>query len=151
MSRVISYICLRIVLDTSIIIAAIRSGAGAASEVLRLVFLRRVTVLMDYKLACEYREVALRAQHLRASEKTQHQIELILDAVEAVAEPVLVLAKIRPLSEDPSDDMVLDIAINGVADAIVTHNVRHFRTAASRFHIQVLRPAELLGRIQGER
>jgi len=47
--------------------------------------------------------------------------------------------------------MVLDIAINGVADAIVTHNVRHFRAAASRFHIPVLRPAELIGRIQKER
>lgn len=75
---------------------------------------------MDYKLACEYREVAVRSEHLRASEKTQREIELVLDALEAVAEPVLVCAKIRPLSEDPGDDMVLDIAINGLADAIVT-------------------------------
>lgn len=108
-------------------------------------------MLMDYKLACEYREVALRSEHLRASGKTPREIELVLDALEAVADPVVVLARIRPLSEDPGDDMVLDIAINGIADAIVTHNVRHFRAAASRFRILVLRPVELLGRIQGER
>jgi putative PIN family toxin of toxin-antitoxin system len=142
---------LRVVLDTSIVIAAIRSSAGAAAEIVRLAFLRRMTVLMDYKLACEYREVAVRPEHLRASEKTQREIELVLDALEAVAEPVLIWAKIRPLSQDPSDDMVLDIAINGLADAIVTHNVRHFRAAASRLRIPVLRPIELLGRIQEER
>lgn len=40
--------------------------------------------------------------------------------------------------------MVLDVAINGNADAIVTNNVRHFRLAAAQFHINVLTPAELL-------
>jgi len=99
---------------------------------------------MDYKLACEYREVAVRPTHRDASGKTQREIELVLDALEAVAEPVLVLTKIRPLSEDPGDDMVLDIAINSLADAIVTHNIRHFLAAADRFRIPVLRPAELL-------
>ncbi len=102
---------------------------------------------MDYKLASEYREVALRPQHLAASGKTQQETELLLDALEAVAEPVLVVIQHRPLSLDVNDDMVLDVAINGRADAIVTNNIKHFRDAAGRFRILVLTPAQLLSEL----
>jgi predicted nucleic acid-binding protein len=47
---------------------------------------------------------------------------LDLDALEAIAEPVFVAFQYRPLSPDANDDMVLDVAINGNADAIVTNN-----------------------------
>jgi predicted nucleic acid-binding protein len=103
---------------------------------------------MDYKLASEYREVALRPEHLRVSGKTQEETELLLDALEAVAEPVFVAVQHRPLSQDANDDMVLDVAINGKADAIVTNNLKHFREAAARFHIRVLTPAELLSELR---
>ena len=49
-----------------------------------------------------------------------------------------------PLSEDANDDMVLEVAINGSADAILTNNAKHFREAAIRFQLQILKPAELL-------
>ena len=99
---------------------------------------------MDYKLACEYRSVALCAEHLSASGKTREETELILDTVEAVAEPVMVLIRHRPFSADADDDMVLDVAINGHADAIVSNNTKHFREPAKRFRLDLLRPAELL-------
>ncbi len=99
---------------------------------------------MDYKLACEYRDVSLRPNHLAASGKTRKEIELLLDALEAVAEPILVTMQPRPLSQDANDDMVLDVAINDRADAIVTNNIKHFRDAARPFRIRVLTPAELL-------
>jgi predicted nucleic acid-binding protein len=44
--------------------------------------------------------------------------------------------------------MILDVAINGSADVIVTNNTRHFREAAERFGLQVLTPAELLTRLR---
>jgi putative PIN family toxin of toxin-antitoxin system len=134
----------RIVLDTAALITALRSSTGAAAENVRLALLRQLTILMDYKLACEYRDVALRPEHLAASGKTRKEIELLLDALEAVAEPVLVTMQHRPLSQDANDDMVLDVAINGRADAIVTNNTKHFRDAVKQFRIRVLTPAELL-------
>jgi predicted nucleic acid-binding protein len=67
----------------------------------------------------------------------------ILDALEAIAEPIFVAFQYRPLSPDASDDMVLDVAINGNADAIVTHNTKHLREAAERFHLDLLTPALL--------
>jgi putative PIN family toxin of toxin-antitoxin system len=139
------------VLDTSVLITALRSSNGAAAENVRLALLEEVTILMDYKLACEYRDVALRAEHLTVSGKTQEEIALLLDMLEAVAEPVLVVVRHMPLSQDANDDMVLDVAINGGANAIVTNNIKHFRDAARRFHLQVLTPAELLNEFRKRR
>jgi predicted nucleic acid-binding protein len=141
----------RTVLDTSVLITALRSSRGAAAEVLRLTLIGKLTLLMDYKLACEYRDVALRPTQLHASGKSPRQTASILDALEAIAVPVFVAFRHRPLSPDVSDDMVLDVAINGNADAVVTNNVRHFRDAAEEFSIEVLAPAELLKRLQTRR
>jgi putative PIN family toxin of toxin-antitoxin system len=139
---------MRAVLDTSALVTALRSGRGAAAEVLRLALRRELTVLVDYKLACEYRDVAMRAEQLLASGKSRAETVDVLDALEAIAEPVLVAFRYRPLSPDADDDMVLDVAINGSADVIVTNNTRHFREAAERFGLQVLTPAELLTRVR---
>ena len=125
-------------------VAAFRSSAGAAAENVRLALLQELTLLLDYKLVCEYRDVALRAEQLAASGKTEQETALVLDMLEAIAEPVLVFMRYGPLSRDANDDMVLDVAINGRADAIVTHNIRHFRDVAKRFALDVLTPAELL-------
>lgn len=135
---------MRVVLDTSVLITALRSSTGAAAENLRLVLLKELTILMDYKLACEYRDVALRAEHLIASSKTEEETTLLLDVLEALAEPVPIVVRHMPLSQDANDDMVLEVAINGRADAIVTNNTKHFREPAKRFRLKVLTPAELL-------
>jgi predicted nucleic acid-binding protein len=142
---------LRTVLDTSALISALRSGTGAAAEALRLALLGEFTILMDYKLACEYRDVALRSEQLRASGKSREQTTSILDALEAIAEPIFVGFQHRPLSPDASDDMILDVAINGNAEGIVTNNTKHFREAAERFHLAVWTPAELLNKLQRRR
>jgi predicted nucleic acid-binding protein len=43
--------------------------------------------------------------------------------------------------------MVLEAAINGRADALVTYNVKDFQVMAKRFKIPVMQPAELLKRV----
>jgi len=141
----------RVVIDTSVLIPALRSGSGAAAEVLRLVLRGELVALMDYKLACEYREVALRAEQLHLSGKSRAETAAILDALEAIGDPVFVAFRYRPLSADADDDMVLDVAINGNAEVILTNNTRHFREAAAPFHVNVLTPAELLNRIRKRR
>ena len=95
--------------------------------------------------------MALRPEQLHASGKSRAETASILDALEAIAEPVFVAFRHRPLSPDVNDDMVLDVAINGNTDAIVTNNTRHFREAAEHFHIDVLAPAELLNKFRKRR
>lgn len=142
---------MRTVLGTSVLITALRSGKGAAAETLRLAFRRELTVLMDLKLAWEYRDVALRPDQLTASGRSHAETEEILDALEAIADPVYVAFRHRPLCSDANDDLVLDVALNGRADALITGNTRHFLAAAGRFHLPVLTPAELLVTIRKRR
>jgi predicted nucleic acid-binding protein len=98
---------------------------------------------MDYKLALEYRDVALRPDHLAASALSGEEVLELIESLEGLAEPVRVMERWRPLSQDPDDDMVLELAITGRAEAIVTNKIRHF-AKAKRFRIEVLSPAEML-------
>ena len=113
-----------------------------------MIFREELVPLMDLKLGLEYRDVALRSEHVRASALSKREILELIEAMEAFAEPVEVVMKTRPLSSDPSDDMILDVAINGRAEALVTSNKRHFAAAGKRFGIQVLTPAELLEKMR---
>ena len=72
----------------------------------------------------------------------------LIEAVEAFAEPVEIVMKPRPLSADPNDDMVLDVAINGRAEALITNNKKHFVGARKMFGIPVLSPADLLEKMR---
>jgi hypothetical protein len=82
-----------------------------------MIFREELVPLMDLKLGLEYRDVALRSEHVKASALSKREIVELIEAMEAFAEPVEVVMKTRPLSPDPSDDMILDLAINGRAEA----------------------------------
>jgi len=138
----------RIVLDTASFVTAIRSSVGAAGEVLRMIFREELVPLMDLKLGLEYRDVALRSEHVKASALSKREILELIEAMEAFAEPVEVVMMTRPMSPDPSDDMILDVAINGRAEALVTSNKKHFAAAGKRFGIPVLTPGELLEKMR---
>jgi predicted nucleic acid-binding protein len=103
-----------------------------------MVFRREVVLLMDLKLSLEYRAVALRPEHLKASSLDRQEVMELIGALEAFAEPVAIGMRARPLSPDPDDDMILDLAIYGDAEALVTMNKKHFRAAGKRFGIEVL-------------
>jgi hypothetical protein len=53
--------------------------------------------------------------------------------LEAAPEPVMVIVRHGPFSPETNDDLVLDVAINGNADAIVSNNTKHFLEPAKRF------------------
>ena len=135
---------MRIVFDTASFITALRSSDGAAGEVLRLILGRKLVPLMDHKLGLEYRDVALRSEQLQAFDLSLAEVNIVIEAIEALAEPVKVVVRHRPLSPDPNDDMILDIAINGRAEAIITNNTKDFKAAGKQHGIPVLTPRELL-------
>jgi predicted nucleic acid-binding protein len=58
---------------------------------------------------------------------SQDEIARLIRRLEARADSVEIIARHRPLSVDPGDDLVLDLAINGHADTIVSYNLRHLR------------------------
>lgn len=138
---------MRIVLDTDVMVAAIRSAAGASRHILMAGVDGSVTLLVSPVLLLEYEAVLKRPEHLLAAGAGVDDIEAVLDEVAAVCERVELHYMWRPQLADVADEMVLETAANGRADCLVTFNVRHFRAAAGMFGIEVVRPAEIAGRI----
>jgi predicted nucleic acid-binding protein len=54
----------------------------------------------------------------------------------------------RPQLRDPADEHVLEAAVNGGADGLVTFNHRHFQVAARKFGIVTLKPGDALKRLE---
>ena len=111
---------------------------------LRAVQLRRLTLLATPSLFLEYEDVLKRDEQRDASGLSLTEIDELLEELAGLIEPVQVHLRWRPQLHDPGDELVLEAAINGRADALVTYNMRHFRQAAPRFGLRLARPAELL-------
>jgi putative PIN family toxin of toxin-antitoxin system len=135
-------------LDTDAVVAAMRSPTGASAAIVQAVRQRRATLLLSVPLAIEYEAVCRRSEHRMEAGLSERQVEIYLDAIIAMAEPVPTHFLWRPQLRDPNDEMVLEAAVNGRAEALLTFNVREYGTAASQFGVEVLLPREAIARIR---
>ena len=135
---------MKFVMDTSGFIAGFRSPSGAAAEILRLTLLGRTNMLASVALFVEYEAVAMREEHLKAAGLSRDDVIVLLDALAKMIRPIDIRFLWRPQLRDPDDEMVLEVAVNGGADAIITFNARDFSPAAARFGINLLSPGEAL-------
>ncbi len=139
---------MKLVLDTNVVVAALRSPNGASAALLTAARHGRATLLATVALALEYEAVCRQAEHRLASGLSDREVDIFLDALIALAEPVETHFMWRPQLRDPGDEMVLEAAANGGADALVTFNVRDFGIAPSHFGVEVLLPREAIRRIK---
>lgn len=134
---------MRWVLDTDVLVAAVRSDTGASRQILRAGLLGQFRWLVSVPLFIEYEAVLQRPEHLAASGLSTTDVTTLLDAAAVVIEPVRLAFLWRPQLRDPNDDMVLEAAVNGSASGIVTSNQRDF-AGADRFGLQIYIPREAL-------
>ncbi len=139
---------MRAVLDTSVLVAGIRSSRGASRELLRMVLDEELRPLVSVSLVLEYEAVITRPEHVRVSDLDPEAIADMLKAIVKIGEPVHIARRLRPQLVDPDDEFVLEAAYHGKADASVTLNTRDFLAAAARFRILTLSPAEALKRMK---
>ncbi len=125
-------------------VAGLRSNAGASRQLLISALSKRFDFLLSVPLMLEYEAVLKRPEHLMAAGATRNDIDAILDALAAAGVPVSPTFSWRPVLSDPGDEMVLEAAVNGQADLIVTFNLTHFRQVFGRFGLRVVRPSEAL-------
>jgi putative PIN family toxin of toxin-antitoxin system len=140
---------MRLVLDTDVVVAALRSDQGASRQLLLAALDRRITMLASVPLMLEYEAVLTRPEQLDKIGLSAAEIDVVLDALASVIEPVPLHFVWRPQLKDPADEMVLDTAVNGRADRLATFNVRHLRDAAMEFGIRANRPGEVLRELRG--
>ena len=133
-------------LDTDVVTAAFRSPTGASAALIELALDGKITLLASVPLALEYEAVLKRDEHLVACNATIEQMDRRVRSLIALCEPVYRAFRWRPQVRDPADEMVLEAAVNGGADMLVTFNRRDFGTAPAAFGIACLLPREALER-----
>src|ERR1700722_12312185 len=138
----------RIVMDTSVIVAGLRSQLSARNRNLARNAERQIVPLVTTALFLEYEDVLNRPEQRLATGMAKQDIVGFLAALASAAEPVDVHFMWRPQLADPADELVLETAVNGRASTIVTHNLRHFLPAARDFEIEVITPSAMLERMR---
>ena len=104
--------------------------------------------LVSVPLVLEYESVLTRREHLEASGLDYGEAIQLVTAFCIKGKPVHLANRLRPQLIDPDDEFVLETAVHGKADCIVTLNVRDFYRAARNFGVRVLKPGEALERIR---
>ena len=136
-----------LVLDTNVIVAGLRRPAGASAAWLDRALSRSFVLVLSGALAPECEAACPDPAQRIASGLSEVEVETLVTALCAVAEPVETLFLWRSHLRDPADEMMLEAATNGAPDALVTFNRRDFGQAPARFGIALLSPREASRRL----
>jgi len=133
-----------LVVDTSVIVAGLRSKRGASNRVLRLIALESLSMSISVAALLEYEDVLLRKDKIPGF--TSIDLHRFLDDICSVARHQEIFFTWRPTLVDPNDEIFLELAVAADASHIVTHNKKDFIGAES-FGLRVVCPGELLKEI----
>jgi putative PIN family toxin of toxin-antitoxin system len=135
----------RVVLDTNVLVAALRSRNGASFEVLKLLRAGQLEVAISVPLVFQYESVLVR--HARELALSKQEAIGLVDYFCQIAHKQEIHFLWRPALRDPSDESVLELAVAAECRYIVTHNVKDF-TGADQFRVSIVTPGEFLKLIE---
>lgn len=135
-----------VVLDANVLIAGLRSNRGAAFRLLSLIGMGNLEICLSVPVMLEYEEVLL--EQLEELCFTECDLRDLLDYLCSVGKHQEVYFLWRPYLRDTKDDLVLEAAVAGNCDAIISYNRRNF-AGAEKFGVGILTPEEVLRRIGG--
>ncbi len=131
----------QIVLDTNVIVSALRSQMGASYKLLMLVGRADFEINLSVPVLLEYEDAAKRL--LGQIPLAENEIDNILDYLAGMANQRMVYFLWRPFLRDPKDDMILELAVSARCETIVTFNKKDF-AGVSQFGVQLMAPKEFL-------
>ena len=141
----------RVVLDTNVLVAALRSASGASRQLLLALRNGRFSAIVSVPLFVEYEATLKRAELLKATHLSLKEIDAVLDIAAACCEQTAIHFSWRPQLRDPKDEMVLETALNSRADALVTFNRADFEPACMKLGVELLSPSQFLEKLEEKR
>ena len=135
---------MKIVIDTNVIVSAFRSRRGASYKLVSLLPSGRFSVSISVPLIIEYEDVLKRGK--LPPTISDRDIGDFIDFLCRVGNRQDIFFLWRPFLPDPSDDLILEVAVAGGCDAIITYNKRHFKNV-EKFGLRILDPREFLTEI----
>ena len=131
-------------MDSNVFVSALRSKRGPSFAMLSLVGTGKFDINLSVPLVLEYEQVAKRSRW--QNKPAWSYVSDILDYLCKVGRKQRIHFLWRPRERDPKDDMVLEVAVAGQCDCIVTYNKKDF-TEAESFGLELLTPKEFLIKI----
>lgn len=133
---------MRVILDTSVLVAAARSRDGASFRLLSMLPSNKFEIALTVALYTEWQSVLTRREHLPPGADAEAAIGF-LRYLASITHLQDVHFLWRPFLRDPDDDMVLECAVASSSQYIVTHNVKKFKRAPE-LKMNAITPAEFL-------
>lgn len=136
---------MRIVLDTNVFVAGLLRPAGKNREVLRACFQGNAVPLFGAALLHEYEDLLGRQELMKKSPLTSTERQTLFDALLAVSEWIKVYYLWRPNLPDEGDNHLIELAVAGGADAIVTNNLGDLKNSELLFpSVSIFTPTQFL-------
>lgn len=136
---------MRIILDTNVLVAGLRSRRGSSFELIKLIGTNQFEIVSSTAIFFEYESVLHREGLFVGFNHSQ--IDDFLDYLASVIEWQKIYFLWRPKLKDPKDDMVLEVAVNASVDYIVTWNIKDFKNR-NPFQLEVITPQEFLTQLR---
>ena len=134
----------QIVIDTNVLVSALRSRNGASFKILSLIDSKKFDFYISITLIFEYEE-ALK-NDLSASKLTKTDIDDVVNYMCKMGNPQEISYLWRPQLSDPEDDFILELAAQSQCDFIVTHNLKDF-VGTEKFGVKAISPGQFLRKI----
>lgn len=138
----------RIVVDTNVLIASLRSQRGASYQLLTMLNDNRWQLNVSTILMFEYEEV-LKRERIKLGLQLE-DIDDLIDGICMIANKRNIFYLWRPVASDPDDDFLIDLAVESQADFIISYNQRDLQEV-KRFGVAALTPKEFLQRVRRNR
>ena len=138
----------KIVIDTNVIIAGLRSKRGASYKLISSLASKQFDLNISVPLILEYESIAIR--HLDNLLIDKNDLENFLNYICTIGNKCKIFFLWRPFLKDPKDDFVLELAANSGSDFIITYNQKDFK-GSNKLGIAVLTPKELLNILEEEK
>ena len=136
---------IRVVIDTSVLVAAARSRNGASFELISLLPDARFQICLSVGVYFEWQSVITRPEHLPPGVDESTALGFVR-YLASIAHLQQVHFLWRPFLRDADDDMVLECAVASGAKYIVTHNIKDFRRA-SELGVRAVTPFQFLNSV----
>jgi len=141
----------KIVIDTNVLLSALFSNKGKSYKLIDLLNTKAEKKIffnvISVPLALEYEEVLLRPKNRKKYDYfTEEDLKLIISDIISISHRTKLYFLWRPFLKDSFDDKVLETAVNGEANAIITYNTKDFDGVKKYFNIDILTPAEFFNK-----
>ena len=135
-----------VILDTNILVSALRSDMGASYYLISKLPSQKFQISLSVPLYIEYQDVLTRKEHLTGA-STKEEILAFLRYLCKIANRQKIFYLWRPWLKDPKDDMVLELAVASKSQFIITYNLKDFSNI-QQFGIEAIIPKDFLQRIK---